>query len=82
MAELTASIAEARAHLSELVLAAEVGQVVVITKRGKPVASLVGRERAKKRVDLDWLRERTKDMPLQQEDSGTFVRRVRDTDRY
>lgn len=55
---------------------------VVITKRGKPVASLVGRKPAKKRVDLDWLGSRTEDLPLQAEDSGTFMRRVRDADRY
>jgi prevent-host-death family protein len=82
MADRTVSIAEAKAHLSELVLAAEAGEDVVITKRGKPVASLVGRERTKQQVDLDWLRQRTRGMPLQEEDSGTFMRRVRDTDRY
>lgn len=82
MADRTVSIAEAKAHLSELVLAAEAGEDVVITKRGKPVVSLVGRERTKKQVDLDWLRKRTRGMPLQEEDSGTFMRRVRDADRY
>ena len=82
MADRTVSIAEAKAHLSELVSAAEAGEDVVITKRGKPVASLIGRERTKQQVDLDWVRKRTMDMTLQEEDSGTFMRRVRDTDRY
>lgn len=63
-------------------MAAEAGEDVVITKRGKPVASLVGRKQIKKQVDLEWLRTRTRGMPVQEEDSGTFMRRVRDTDRY
>lgn len=82
MSERTVSIAEAKAHLSELISAVEAGEDVVITKRGKPVVSLVGRERTKKWVDPGWLRVRTKDMPMQPEDAGAFMRRVRDTDRY
>ena len=83
ISERVVSIAEAKTHLSELVSAAEAGESVVITKRGKPVASLVGRTRGnKQRVDLDWLRARTMDMPMQREDSGTFMRQLRSTDRY
>lgn len=82
MSERTVSIAEAKAHLSALVSAVEAGEDVVITKRGKPVATLSARKQAKKRLDLDWLRARTKDMPLQVEDSGSFLRRMRDAERY
>ncbi len=82
MSERTVSVAEAKSHLSELIAAVEAGDEVVITKRGVPVATIVPRPRPKKKIDLDWLREMTKDIPYQVEDSGTFMRRVRDNDRY
>ena len=80
MSERTASITEAKARLSELIAS---GEEIVVTNRGVPVATLqpvpAPRE---KRLDLGWLRELTAGMPYQEEDSGTFMRRVRDTDRY
>lgn len=79
MSERTVSIAEAKARLSELIAS---GEPIVVTKRGVPVATLSPLPTPKKKVDLAWLRELTKDMPYQEEDSGTFMRRVRDTDRY
>lgn len=82
MSERTVSVAEAKSHLSELIAAVEAGDEVVITKRGVPVATIVPRPRPKKEIDLDWLREMTKDIPYQVEDSGTFMRRVRASDRY
>ncbi len=82
MSERTVSVAEAKSHLSELIAAVEAGGEVVITKRGVPVATIVPRPRPKKKIDLDWLREMTNDIPYQEEDSGTFMRRVRDSDRY
>ena len=79
---LSFEVAVGARKLVEEVMLVRPGEDVVITKRGKPVASLIGRERTKQQVDLDWLRKRTMDMTLQEEDSGTFMRRVRDTDRY
>ncbi len=80
MSERTVSIAEAKARLSELIAS---GEEIVVTKRGVPVATLQPLPAPrKKQLDLGWLREMTKDMPYQEEDSGTFMRRVRDTDRY
>ncbi len=80
MSERTVGIAEAKARLSELIAS---GEEIVVTKRGVPVATLqplpAPRE---KKLDLGWLRELTKGMPYQEEDSGTFMHRVRDTDRY
>lgn len=46
------------------------------------MATIVPRPKPKKKIDLHWLREMTKDIPHQEEDSGTFMRRVRDSDRY
>ena len=83
MSERTASVAEAKAHLSELIAAAEAGDDVVITRRGKPVAALVATARPRQRkADLAWSRELTAEMPYQEEDSGTFVRRMRDAERF
>ncbi len=79
MSERTVSIAEAKARLSELIAS---GEEIVVTKRGVPVATLSPLPTRKTKLDLGWLREMTKDMPYQEEDSGTFMRRVRDTDRY
>jgi prevent-host-death family protein len=79
MSERTVSIAEAKARLSELIAS---GEEIVVTKRGVPVATLSPLHTPRKKLDLGWLREMTKDMPYQEEDSGTFMRRVRDTDRY
>jgi len=37
----TATVADARSHLSALIAEVEAGQDVVITRRGKPVARLI-----------------------------------------
>ena len=54
MEEVT--VAEAKAHLSELIERAERGEPVRITRRGKLVARLTGIERRAKPIDLDALR--------------------------
>lgn len=46
----TVTLAEAKAHLSELLNQIEAGEEVLITRRGQPVARLVGVERPKKAV--------------------------------
>jgi prevent-host-death family protein len=76
------SLAEAKAHLSELVDRAEAGDTVLITRRGKEVARLTAVERARRRVDPVALRAITNMMPRQVEDAAAFVRRMRDEDRY
>ena len=77
----TVSVAEAKAHLSELIAAAEAGEDVVITRRGEPVATLSPLPRPKRKVDLVWLHEMTAGMPMG-EDSMTAIRQMRDDDRY
>lgn len=37
----SATIADAKAHLSSLITAAQTGEDVIITRRGKPVARLI-----------------------------------------
>lgn len=82
MSDITISLAEAKAHLSQLTERAAAGETVLITKRGKPVVQLTRPDKPRKAVDLERLRRLTKDMPSQDEDAGRFVRRMRDDARY
>lgn len=76
------SIAEAKAHLSELVERAEAGETVRITRRGKPVARLIPETKKKKKVDVEALRRLTESSPWQPVSAGEFIRKMRDEDRY
>ena len=78
----TVSIAEARAHLSELVECAAGGETVQITSRGKPVAGIVGARALRKRIDIAALHAMVETMPMQPEPAGEFIRRTRDEARY
>ncbi len=78
----TVNLAQAKAKLSALVEEAEAGETVCITKHGKPVAQLVPFEQAKKPLDVERLRAFVKTQPMQEEDAGTFMRRLRDDARY
>jgi len=82
MQEKTISLAEAKARLSELVEVAAAGETVIITKRGKPVVRLIKPETPRQPVDLAALRRLTANMPMQSEDSGVFMRALRDNARY
>jgi prevent-host-death family protein len=76
------NLADAKAHLSELVERAAAGDPVCITRRGKPVAQITAVETPRKRIDLSALRALTDAMPLQRESARNLVRRMRDEDRY
>jgi prevent-host-death family protein len=76
------SLADAKAHLSELVERAAAGETVCITRRGKPVAQITAVDTPRKRIDVAALREMTDAMPVQPETAGDFIRRMRDEDRY
>ena len=76
------SIANAKAHLSELVERAAGGETVQITRRGKPIAQIVAAKAPRKRIDIAALRAMVKKMPMQAEPAGEFIRRMRDEARY
>jgi prevent-host-death family protein len=76
------SLAEAKAHLSELVELAAAGEPVCITRRGKPIAQITALQRPRRPIDPSVLRKLTDTMPRQPESAGDFVRRMRDEDRY
>lgn len=76
------NLAEAKAHLSELVERAAAGEPVCITRRGKPVAQISAVTLPHKPIDVAVLRAVTDAMPMQPESAGEFVRRMRDEDRF
>lgn len=76
------NLADAKARLSELVVRAEAGETVTITRRGKPLAMLLAAVQPKKKIDVEALRAFTATMPFQEERAGEFMRKMRDTDRY
>ena len=75
-------LAEAKAHLSELVARAAAGDLVRITRRGRPVAQLTAISEERVPVDVAALRALTAGSAPQPESAGDFVRRMRDEDRY
>jgi prevent-host-death family protein len=76
------NLADAKARLSELVERAAAGETVEITRRGKPVARIVALDAPKKPLDIEALRDLTRNMPMQKEPARDFVRRMRDESRY
>ncbi len=76
------SLADAKAHLSELVDRVEAGDSIDITRRGKPVARLTAAARPRARIDKAMLQALTAAMPPQTRDAGDLVRSMRNSDRY
>ncbi len=76
------SLADAKAHLSELVDRVEAGESVDITRRGKPVARLTAVARARRRIDRSILQALTAALPPQAQDAAELVRSMRDDDRH
>ena len=76
------NLADAKAHLSALVEQAAAGEPVRIIRRGKPVAQLTSLQTPRKPIDPAALRAVTRRMPVRTQDAGTFMRAVRDQERY
>ena len=78
------SVAEARDRLPALLAAAERGEPVTITRRGKPIVEFKPvRPVAEKRVSpgsIDELERVLGAFPPQDADAGTYVRAMRDAD--
>lgn len=75
------TLADAKAHLSQLVDRVEAGDSIDITRRGKPVARLTAVARPRKRVDAAMLQSLTAVMPPQAQSAADLVRSMRDSDR-
>jgi prevent-host-death family protein len=78
----TVNLADAKASLSELVATAAAGEIVTITKHGKPVARLTAVDEPREPVALADLQALTDALPQSSEGAGDVVRRMRDGDRY
>ena len=76
------NLADAKARLSELVERAAAGDSVEILRRGKAVARLSPVSRPRRRIDQATLSRLTNALPMQAVPAGTFVREMRDGDRY
>ncbi|MFZ1101451.1 MAG: type II toxin-antitoxin system Phd/YefM family antitoxin [Hyphomicrobiaceae bacterium] len=76
------NLADAKAHLSELVDRVEAGESIDITRRGKPVARLTTAVQPRKKIDAALLQSLTATMPPQTQSAADLVRSMRDGDRY
>ncbi len=76
------TLADAKAHLSQLIDRVEAGETIDITRRGKPVARLVTVTAPRKPIDLGLLQSVSAAMPTAMEDAADLVRAMRDGDRY
>lgn len=76
------NLADAKAHLSELVDRVESGEQIEIVRRGKPVARLAAIAVPRKPIDLAMLQALTATLPRDTQDAATVVRAMRDGDRY
>ncbi|MDP3489655.1 MAG: type II toxin-antitoxin system prevent-host-death family antitoxin [Phenylobacterium sp.] len=76
------SLAEAKAHLSELVDRVEAGESIEITRRGKRVARLTASDQPRKAVDLAALQALTLSLRPADQDAADLVRAMRDGERY
>jgi prevent-host-death family protein len=77
----TASVAEAKAHLSALLGNVESGEDVLITRRGKPVGRLIAvRDEPLSRFDMTALRDFVAAQPLAPMNKGLTVAEMREQD--
>ena len=74
-------LADAEIAFKALVERAEAGETIGIVRDGRQVAQLSPKT-PRKPVDLEWFRSVTDGMTMQEEDGGTFMRRLRDDARY
>ena len=72
------SVAQAKAHLSEILVRVEAGETVTITRRGRPVARVSGISTPKKPIDFEALRKFRESQPMSDRSSADIIREMRD----
>mgnify|MGYP002403782519 CR=1 FL=1 len=72
------SVAQAKAHLSEILDRVEAGETVTITRRGRPIARLSGVPAAKQPIDFEALKKFRESMPRLRKGAGELTREMRD----
>lgn len=73
------SLADAKAHFSELIDRVEAGETVEITRRGKLVARITPPERKLKPIDVTKLKALTDSLPFSKQNSVDLIREMRDS---
>ncbi len=74
----TVSLAEAKAHLSELLNTVEAGEEIIITRHGRPVARVSPPEKQKQPLPLGRLAALRNIAPAWTEPSVNLVRQLRE----
>lgn len=74
------SLAQAKAHLSELLNTVESGEEVVITRHGRPVARVLPASPIKQMLPLQRLAELRQQVPAWQGSSAELLRELRDAE--
>lgn len=77
---LTVSLAEAKAHLSELLNTVEAGEEIIITRHGRAVARVSAPEQPKQALPFKRLAALRSCMPARQESSSKLLRKLRDAE--
>ena len=72
------SVAEAKAHLSQILNRIESGREVLITRRGRAVARISPVDGVKKPLDLESLAAFRAQQPMQKVPSVRVIRQMRD----
>ena len=75
----TCTVAEAKAHLSELLARVENGEELVITRRGRPVAQLSPVRAVKRPPDWHAIRAFRESLPAMATSAIDLVREMRDS---
>jgi prevent-host-death family protein len=75
---ITVNLAQAKAHLSELLDKVQAGEEVVITRRGHPVAHILPALRPRKPLPLQELAAFRATMPRLRRPSAELLREARD----
>jgi prevent-host-death family protein len=75
---VTVNLAQAKAHLSELLDKVQAGEEVVITRRGHPVAHILPALRPRKPLPLQELAAFRATMPRLRRPSAELLREARD----
>ena len=74
------SLAQAKAHLSELLNTVESGEEVIITRHGRPVARVLPASPIKQMLPLQRLAELRQQVPARQGSSAELLRELRDAE--
>jgi prevent-host-death family protein len=76
------NIAEAKAHLSELIARAEAGETIQVSRRGKPVAEISAVRHPKKPLDVAAIQAFIDTLPPAARSAEDTVQAMRDEARY